>query len=125
MRVLDLLPNLKRLFEQADGPLGLAQGGVGIAQVAEGGPLAPPVADLARNRPVLLVEADGPLGLAQGGVGEAQVRSSGDTILNFSGLGMVSPELGLSPELGYPEWLQTLLVSASLGGYRRSPRKAG
>jgi len=25
----------------------------------------------------------------------------------------------------HPEWLQNLLVSASLGGYRRPPRKAG
>ena len=77
MRVLDLLPNLKRLFEQADGPLGLAQGGVGEAQVAEGGPLAPPVADLARNRQVPLDEVDGPLDLAQGGVGIAQIAEGG------------------------------------------------
>ena len=61
------------LLVEADGPLGLAQGGVGEAQVAEGVPLAPPVADLARDDQLLLVEADGPLGLAQGGVGEAQV----------------------------------------------------
>ena len=25
----------------------------------------------------------------------------------------------------HPEWLQNLLVSASLGGYRKPPRKAG
>ena len=61
----------RRLLVEADGPLHLAQVGVGDAQVAEGGPLAPPVADLARDGQVLLVEADGPLHLAQGGVGEA------------------------------------------------------
>ncbi len=62
----------ERLLVEADGPLRLAQGGVGEAQVAEGGPLAPAVADLAIDRQVLLVEADGPLRLAQEIMGQAQ-----------------------------------------------------
>ena len=63
----------RSLLVESDGPLHLAQVGVGVAQVAQGVPLALPVADLACDGQVLLVEADGPLHLAQVGVGDAQV----------------------------------------------------
>ena len=36
-----------------------------------------------------------------------------------------SPAERLNGKRYHPEWLQNLLVSASLGGYRRAPRKAG
>ena len=36
-----------------------------------------------------------------------------------------SPAERLNQKRYHPEWLQNLLVSASLGGYRRAPRKAG
>ena len=39
--------------------------------------------------------------------------------------GLRSPAERLNGRLYHPEWLQNLLVSASLGGYRRPPRKAG
>ena len=65
------------MLVKADGLLRLAQVGVGDAQVAEVGPLAPPVADLAGDHQRLLVKPDGPLGLAQVGVGDAQVAEVG------------------------------------------------
>ena len=57
--------NDQGLLVEADGPLHLAQAVVSEAQVAEGAPLALPVADRAGDGQVLLVEADGPLHLAQ------------------------------------------------------------
>jgi hypothetical protein len=39
--------------------------------------------------------------------------------------GLRSPAERLNGKRYHPEWLQNLLVSASLGGYRGSPRKAG
>lgn len=36
-----------------------------------------------------------------------------------------SPAERLNGMRYHPEWLQNLLISASLGGYRRPPRKAG
>jgi hypothetical protein len=36
-----------------------------------------------------------------------------------------SPAERLDGEQYHTEWLQNLLVSASLGGYRRAPQKAG
>ncbi|HMB06384.1 MAG TPA: hypothetical protein VKP69_21955 [Isosphaeraceae bacterium] len=39
--------------------------------------------------------------------------------------GLRSPAERLNGKRYHPEWLQNLLVSASLGGYRRTPRKAG
>jgi hypothetical protein len=39
--------------------------------------------------------------------------------------GLRSPAERLNGKRSHPEWLQNLLVSASLGGYRRTPRKAG
>ena len=39
--------------------------------------------------------------------------------------GLRSPAERLNGKRYHPEWLQNLLVSASLGGYRRSPRKTG
>ncbi len=38
--------------------------------------------------------------------------------------GLRSPAERLNRMRYHPEWLQNLLVSASLGGYRRLPRKA-
>ena len=49
---------------ELDGPLRLAQLGVGDAQAAQGGALAAAVADLPRDGEPLLVELDGPLRLA-------------------------------------------------------------
>ena len=39
--------------------------------------------------------------------------------------GLRSPAERLNGNRYHPEWLQNLLVSASLGGYRKPPRKAG
>jgi hypothetical protein len=39
--------------------------------------------------------------------------------------GLRSPAERLKGKRSHPEWLQNLLVSASLGGYRKPPRKAG
>ena len=39
--------------------------------------------------------------------------------------GLRSPAERLKGKRSHPDWLQDLLVSASLGGYRRTPRKAG
>ena len=39
--------------------------------------------------------------------------------------GLRSPAERLNGKRYHPEWLQNLLVSASLGGYRKPPRKAG
>lgn len=39
--------------------------------------------------------------------------------------GLRSPAEHLNGKRYHPEWLQNLLVSASLGGYRKPPRKAG
>ena len=58
---------------ELDGFSGLAQVGVGQAQVAQSVTFAPSVADLSGDGQVLLVELDGLAVLAQGGVGSAQV----------------------------------------------------
>jgi hypothetical protein len=39
--------------------------------------------------------------------------------------GLRSPAERLNGKRYHPEWLQNLLVSASLGGYCKAPRKAG
>ena len=56
-----------------DGAAGLAQVGVGNAQIAQRIALPAAVADLTRNHKPLLVQLDGAAGFAQVGVGQAQV----------------------------------------------------
>ena len=54
----------------------LPQAVVGCTQVAQIGPLPPPVADLAADGQRLLVVLDGPLHLPQVGVGQSQVAQN-------------------------------------------------
>ena len=61
------------LLKELDGAAGLAQVGVGKAQVAEHATFASAVASLACDLEALLIELDGAAGLAQVGVGNAQV----------------------------------------------------
>ena len=63
----------KCLLVELDGAARLAQGRVGIAQVAQRAAFPMPVADLASDGKCLLVELDGAARLAQIRVGIAQV----------------------------------------------------
>jgi hypothetical protein len=65
--------NCQRLFIEFDGFAGVAQGEVGIPQIAEGIAFAAAVADFPRNRQRLFIEFDGFAGVAQGGIGKPQI----------------------------------------------------
>jgi hypothetical protein len=60
-------------FIEFDGFAGVAQGGIGIPQIAEGISFAAAVADLTVNCQRLFMEFDGFAGVAQGGIGKPQI----------------------------------------------------